>query len=174
MKKADLEKSPIFQVKRIMTKKKGKERTKPETQKPPEQIVVTKDEFLRLRPIISPYVEQKRRTDTSLLLKLDTRMYKKRSIIKRFLPTPDFKRIQLDTLGMEVFLLCDGKNRIKDIMEIFQEKYKMTAMETQLSVQKFLISLTERHLIGYIIPKDIVKNRGILNNKIEKVILDNS
>ena len=51
-----------------MGKKKVGERTKPKIQKPPEQIVVTKDEFLRLRPIISPFVEQKKKT---LLNKLE-------------------------------------------------------------------------------------------------------
>jgi hypothetical protein len=157
-----------------MRRKKSKEEAKPEKQKLTAQIVVTKEEFLRLRPIMSPFVEQKKKTDEFLLLKLDISMYKKRSIKGRLLPTPDYKRIQLDTLGMDIFLLCDGKNRIKDIMNAFQDKYKMTETETQLSVQKFIISLTDRHLIGYIIPKDIAEARGVMNNQIERVILDNS
>jgi hypothetical protein len=157
-----------------MRRKKGKEKVKSKKQKPSTQIVVTKEEFLRLRPVISPFVEQKKKTEKFLLLKLDTSMYKKRSLKRRFLPTPDFKRIQLDTLGMDIFLMCDGKNRIKDIIKIFQDKYKMTETETQLSVQKFIISLTDRHLIGYIIPKDVAEDRGVLNNQIERVILDTS
>ena len=136
-----------------MRRKKRGEKAKSERLKPSTQTEVTRGEYLRLRPIMSPFVEQKKKTDDFLLLKLDISMYKKRSSIRRFLPTPDYKRVQLDTLGMDVFLLCDGTNRIKDIMKIFQDKYKMTETETQLSVQKFLISLTDRHLIGYLIPK---------------------
>ena len=88
------------------------------------------------------------------------------------MPTPDYKRIQLDKLGMDVFLLCDGKNRVKDIIQIFQEKYKLTPTETELSVQKFLMNLTERHLIGFFVPEEIAGQKKLSGVSIEKVILD--
>jgi len=133
---------------------------------------VNKNEFYRLKPIISPFVEQKKRTEDSLLLKLNISELKKRSKIRRYMPTPDYKRVQLDKLGMDVFLLCDGKNRVKDIIQIFQEKYKLTQTETELSVQKFLMNLTERHLIGFLVPEEIADQRKLSGVSIEKVILD--
>ena len=140
--------------------------------KSPNQLVVNKNEFYRLKPVISPFVEQKKRTEDSLLLKLNISELKKRSKLKRHMPIPDYKRIQLDKLGMDIFLLCDGKNRVKDIIQIFQEKYKLTQTETELSVQKFLMSLTERHLIGFLVPEEIVGDKKLSGGAIEKVILE--
>jgi hypothetical protein len=135
-------------------------------------LVVTKDEFFRLRPIISPYVSQKKKTDEDLLLELDLREFKKRSIIRRLFPTPDTKKIQLDKLGMEVFLLCDGKHRVKEIIDIFQEKYRLTPTETEISIKKYLMSLTERHLVGFMIPEKIAKGNLSPGEVIEKIVFD--
>ncbi|MFX0087294.1 MAG: PqqD family protein [Candidatus Hodarchaeota archaeon] len=136
------------------------------------EIVVTKEEFLKLRPYINPLVEQKKKNEESLLLKIDIGDLKRRKRFGRFLPTPNYKRIQLDKLGMEVFLLCDGKNRVKDIMVKFQEKFKLTQTETEVSVQNFLMSLTQRHIIGFLIPKEIGEKHQIGESTIEKIIIE--
>lgn len=149
-----------------VTRKKKKEKKDPKT------LVVTKDEFLKLRPIINPHVYQKKKTNEDLLLELDIRELKKKSLLRRIFPTPDTEKILLDKLGMEVFLLCDGDHKVKDIIKIFQEKYRLTPTETELSIQKYLMSLTERHLVGYMIPEKITsKEKG---ETINKVILDSS
>ncbi len=157
-----------------MRKGKKPKKSKPKKKKRQKSLMVTKEEFLRLKPVMSPFVEQKSRTDDSLNLKLDISGYKKRSIVRRFLPTPNFKRVQLDKLGMDVFLLCNGKNKVKDIMNDFQNRYKLTPTETDVAVQKFLISLTDRHLIGFIIPKEIAEKKQVFSDTIERVILDPS
>ncbi len=151
-------------------KKEGKITKKKSTKK--GSIIVTKEEFLRLRPIISPYVSQKKKTNEDLLLELDLRELKKRSILKRLFPTPDTKKVQLDKLGMEVFLLCDGKHKVKDLIEKFQEKYRLTPTETELSIKKYLMSLTERHLVGFMIPENIAKGRLPSGEVIEKIVFD--
>ncbi|MHA2328226.1 MAG: hypothetical protein ACXACR_06860, partial [Candidatus Hodarchaeales archaeon] len=68
-------------------------------------ISVSKAEFLKIRPIISPFVNPLRKSEDSLLLKLDLREIKKKKLFKRLLPTPDSKKIQLDKLGMDIFEL---------------------------------------------------------------------
>ena len=54
---------------------------------------------------------------------------------------------------MEVFLLCDGNHKVDDIITEFHEKFRLTQTETRAAVQKYLMSLAERHLIGFRIPK---------------------
>lgn len=151
-------------------KKEGKKNKKKRDKK--GSIVVTKDEFFRLRPITSPYVSQKKKTDEDLLLELDLREFKKRSILKRLFPSPDTKKIQLDKLGMEVYLLCDGKHNVRDIIEIFQEKYRLTPTETEISIKKYLMSLTDRHLVGFMIPEKIAKGTLSPGELIEKIVFD--
>ncbi len=155
-----------------MTKLKGEKKKKKSKRKATKTLVVTKNEFLKLRPVISPFVHQKKKTDKDLLLKIDLRELKKRKILKRIIPTPDTKKVLLDKLGMDVFLLCDGKHKVKDIIKEFQAKYRLTPTETEISVQKYLMSLTERHLVGFMIPKEIAKKKQLTGEPIEKVIIE--
>ncbi|UCE12984.1 MAG: PqqD family protein [Candidatus Heimdallarchaeota archaeon] len=152
------------------TRQKGKQKLQ---NNDPKTLVVSKGEFLKLRPIINPNVYQKKKTDGDLLLELDIRELKRKSLLRRMFPSPDTKKILLDKLGMEVFLLCDGEHKVKDIIKIFQEKYRLTPTETELSVQKYLMSLTERHLVGFLIPEKITAKMKITTKEtIDKVILD--
>lgn len=151
---------------------KPKEKKKKSKMKNSKKLIVTKNEFLKLRPVVSPFVQQKRKTDTDLLLKIDLREFKKKSLLRRIAPTPDTKKILLDELGKEVFLLCDGKHKVKDIIEEFQAKYRLTPTETEVSVQKYLMSLTERHLIGFMIPEEIVRKKQLTGEAIEKVVIE--
>ncbi|MFX0210311.1 MAG: hypothetical protein ACFFDT_30305, partial [Candidatus Hodarchaeota archaeon] len=105
---------------------KSEEKKKKSKKKDSKKLIVTKNEFLKLRPVVSPFVQQKRKTDTDLLLKIDLREFKKKSLFRRLAPTPDTKKVLLDKLGKEVFLLCDGKHKVKDIIKEFQAKYRLT------------------------------------------------
>lgn len=154
-----------------MVKTKEKKEKK-DSRKQKTTLVVTKDEFKKLRPVISPYVHQKKKTDKDLLLKVDVREIKKRSIIKRIFPTPDSRKILLDRLGMDVFLLCDGKHKVKDIINNFQEKYRLTPIETETAVQNYLMSLTERHLVGFLVPNELAKKNQLIEGTIEKIIIE--
>ncbi|MHA2363082.1 MAG: PqqD family protein [Candidatus Hodarchaeales archaeon] len=151
---------------------KSNKKSKKKKSKPSKALDVTKEEFLRLRPIKSPFVLIKKQTSEEILIELDISEFKKRKLLNKFVPTPNYKKIQLDKLGKTVFLLCDGEHRIKDIIKIFQGEYRLTRTETELSVRKYLMMLTDRHLIGFMIPKDIVKNRNLSIDTIEKVIID--
>lgn len=158
----------------------GRKMNEQKTEKPkkkPEKmvtnkLVVTKDEFLKLKPIINPFVRQKENSDEILLLEIDLTEIKKKSLIRRIFPTPNTKKIQLDKLGKFVFLLCDGDNNVQNIMEKFQSEYRLTPMETEVSIQKYLMSLTERHLIGFMIPKSIIDKNPNIGKMIEKVIVE--
>ncbi|UCG03147.1 MAG: PqqD family protein [Candidatus Heimdallarchaeota archaeon] len=150
----------------------NEEKKTKEKRKQKGSLVVSKDEFFRLRPVMSPYVTQRKKTEEDLLLELDLRELKKRSFLKRLFPTPDTKKVQLDKLGMEVFLLCDGKHKVKDIIKIFQEKYRLTPTETEISIKKYLMSLTKRHLVGFVIPEKIAQRNLSSGEVIENIILE--
>ena len=135
-------------------------------------LEVNRDEYMKLKPVKSPFVSVQRKNSDEMLIELDISELKKRKLISKLIPTPNYKKILLDKLGMDVFLLCDGKHRIKDIIKKFQEEYHMTPTETELSIKKYLMLLTERNLIGYIIPKEIAEKNNLANTTIDKVILE--
>ncbi|MHA2297728.1 MAG: PqqD family protein [Candidatus Hodarchaeales archaeon] len=148
---------------------KSKKKSKGEKKK---QLVVSKEEFFKLKPVVSPFAHVKKQTPEELLIELDISEFKKERIVRRIIPTPDYKRILLDKLGMFVFLLCDGNHNVQDIYTEFHEKYRLTLAESQASVQKYLMSLAQRHLIGFIIPKKLVKEKQLMDNKIDKIVIE--
>ncbi len=155
-----------------MTEQEKKKQKTKESPKQKDSISVTKDEFMRLRPVISPFVKQKKETEKDLLLILDIRELKKNRRLKRLFPTPNTKKILLDKLGKYVFHLCTGHNRVKDIVSEFKDKYKLTQTETEVAVQKYLMNLTQRNLIGFVIPKEIADKNKLDSNTVEKVFLE--
>jgi hypothetical protein len=57
-------------------------------------------------------------------------------------------------------------------IEKFQTEYRLTPTETEISIQNYMMSLTERHLIGYMIPKGIIDKNPNVSKLIEKVIVE--
>ncbi|MHA1984940.1 MAG: PqqD family protein [Candidatus Hodarchaeales archaeon] len=157
-----------------MATKKTSKKNKSSKNKRKTSLEVNKDEYLKLKPIKSPFVKIKEKKEEELLIELDISEFKKRKMINKLIPTPNFKKILLDKLGSDVFLLCDGNHRIKDIIKKFQDEYQLTPTETELSIKKYLMTLTEKNLIGYIIPKEIAKKNNLENTTVEKVILDSN
>jgi hypothetical protein len=58
------------------------------------------------------------------------------------------KKLQLDELGTEVWGLIDGRRRVKGIIRIFKEKYKVTDRDAEIAITRFLRDLGKRGLIG--------------------------
>lgn len=58
------------------------------------------------------------------------------------------KTFELDPYGREVYSLCDGKNRTREIIVKFAEKYKISVAEAELSVTTFFKTLISKGLIA--------------------------
>ena len=55
--------------------------------------------------------------------------------------------IELDSLGHEVWKMCDGKTTIEKIIGAFATHHKLSFHESRLSVMEFLRMLTRRGII---------------------------
>lgn len=58
------------------------------------------------------------------------------------------KKLQLDSLGSSVWLLIDGKNDVKTIIEKFAEGCGLSLQEAEQSVTTFFLQLGRRGLIA--------------------------
>ena len=79
-------------------------------------------------------------------------MYAIRSyyVFTRFNPntkTTLTKKLQLDPMGSQVWLLIDGKNSVGDIIRLFAERTAITHQEAEQAVTAFLRELGRRGLI---------------------------
>jgi len=73
---------------------------------------------------------------------------KMRKIIRKN-PEKSFRRkIQLDSLGVDVWSLVDGEKNVKTIIKEFAALHTLNYKEAEISVTLFLRSLGEKGLIG--------------------------
>ena len=134
-------------------------------------LSVTKDEFYTLKPIQSTFITILADKEDQLLLEVDITEFKKKSLRRRIIPSPSYKKIQLDKLGKFTFELCNGNNTVKHIIKKFQEEFKLTFTETETAVTKYLNLLNTRHLIGWQIPQAMVEKTESKKKNVEEVAL---
>ena len=60
---------------------------------------------------------------------------------------------ELDSFGLEVFNLCDGKNSVRGIVKKFNKNRKLDLTETEQSVIAFLKILMRKGIIYMIVKK---------------------
>jgi len=70
--------------------------------------------------------------------------------ISWILPFGPYRRVELDSVGLSVLRLCDGRNNVEKIIEIFATDNKLTFREAQLPVTQFLRQLTQRGVIAIV------------------------
>ena len=133
---------------------------------------VTKEEFFSLKPIQSTFLTVLKEKEDGLLLEVNIAQFKKKSIRRRLIPSPNYRKIQLDKLGKFTFELCNGNNTVKQIIRKFQETFKLTLTETETAVTKYLTLLNTRHLIGWQIPQDMIEGTDSKDKKVDEISLD--
>lgn len=70
------------------------------------------------------------------------------SLLARFHPqTPETKKLQLDGLGSQVWLMLDGRRQVKEIITAFAEANDLSPAEAEQAVTLFLRNLGRRGLI---------------------------
>jgi len=63
-------------------------------------------------------------------------------------PETGSRKLQLDTLGTEVWRMIDGKRTVRDIVAAFAKTHQLERREAEMAVTQFLRDLGKRGLIG--------------------------
>jgi hypothetical protein len=69
-----------------------------------------------------------------------------------FVPLRSHRRIHLDTLGAQVFNLCDGHRTVETIIDRFAVPHRLSFHESRAAVVTFLRSLIQRGAIAVALP----------------------
>lgn len=72
-------------------------------------------------------------------------------LVKRFGGNEDgtrLKKLQLDSLGTDVWMLLDGKRSVQSIVAEFAQKHQLHPKEAEVSVTQFLRQLGKHGIIG--------------------------
>ena len=64
------------------------------------------------------------------------------------------KEITLDKLGSQLWKLCNGKNTVENIIDLFKDAYGLTFHEAKTSVVEYLKKLIQRGVVAVIIQEE--------------------
>jgi len=70
------------------------------------------------------------------------------------IPAPRYRRIELDKMGSMVWLMCDGKHTVEDIVRAVMRETGFSRRNAELAVYHFLNKLATRGLIQFILPSE--------------------
>lgn len=71
----------------------------------------------------------------------------------RMFQAPPERNLELDVVGSEIWVQCDGTNRTLDLIEYMRSRYQFSHKEAMLSVTEYLRQLGRRGLIGLVVDK---------------------
>lgn len=117
---------------------------------------VSRSEVLVAIPVKNPLIEWERvarkADDTesvpTVLMKIPRRKDKMGNLAAKIFRLPDFRKLELDEIGSDVWELCDGTHTVEAIIKALGDKYKMNRRQTEASVTAFLKMLAERRLVA--------------------------
>lgn len=123
----------------------------------PPQPIITKEQMLKSKPIRNPEIDWQRYPSGEVAIIVKKKPKGMTKFIARMTGKEPIKKILLDSVGSFVWDLCDGKHTVEDIIKKLMEKYKLHRREAEASLLLYLQMLSQRALIGFILPKPQIK-----------------
>jgi hypothetical protein len=103
-------------------------------------------------PVKNPGVREKKQADDELMLIYSVQVKPWFSGIFKKVAGRESRiinrKLQLDSLGISVWHLLDGKRSVRQIISIFQKNNQLHAREAEVAVTQFLRELGQRSLIA--------------------------
>ena len=114
---------------------------------------ITREQILTARPLRHPKIEwtrEPRRSDEVVvaLLQIPRLRGKWADLVAKWLQVPDFKRVELDEIGSDVWVMCDGSTDVAAIAKAIGTSYRLNKRQAEVSVTAYLKTLAERRLIA--------------------------
>jgi hypothetical protein len=113
---------------------------------------IPRSEVLAARPVRNPAVEWERwqrneETPLVALLKIPRRKDRFGNLVARLFRLPDFRKLELDEIGSDVWEMCDGTNSVEALTKAVCTKYRLNRRQAETSVTAYLKMLAERRLV---------------------------
>jgi hypothetical protein len=110
-------------------------------------------QVLASQPVRNPVVEWGREARAEgmpslMLLKIPRRKDRWGNIVARVMKLPDYRKLELDEIGSDVWEMCDGQTSVEALTKAIVTKYRMNRRQAETSVTAYLRQLAERRLIA--------------------------
>ncbi|MBC8136084.1 MAG: PqqD family protein [Fibrella sp.] len=114
---------------------------------------VTREQMLAVRPMRHPKIEWAREPRKSdevnvALLRIPRLRGKWADFVAKWLQVPDYKKVELDEIGSDVWEMCNGSSNVEAIAKAIGASYRLNRRQAEVSVTAYLKMLAERRLIA--------------------------
>lgn len=116
---------------------------------------VTREEFLRIKPLRNPGLGWEVREGGEVVVSIPRKKGRFIDFLSKFISAPKEKRIILDKVGSHVWRLCDGKHTAREIAETLHKEYKLTLEEAEASLNAYFAQLSKRGMLGFLLPSEV-------------------
>ncbi len=109
--------------------------------------------MLAVRPVRHPRIEWSREPRKSdnvavALLKIPRLRGRWADLVAKWMQVPDFKKVELDEIGSDVWEMCDGNSHVEAIAKAIGTSYRLNKRQAEVSVTAYLKMLAERRFIA--------------------------
>jgi hypothetical protein len=120
---------------------------------------LTPDQVLSSRPVRNANLQTEELDDGGIRIIAYRREAWWVRLLAIVFPIPRERRIELDSVGKQVWELCDGEHTLKEMIGVFQRRHKLTRMEAEWSLRNYLRDLGKRRLVGFAV-EESKENEG--------------
>ncbi len=114
---------------------------------------VTRAQIIGAQPVRNPAVQWERAPyeddgPSVALLRVPRRRDRWGDMVARLFRLPDFRKLELDEIGSDVWEMCDGSHTVDAVTRAICAKYRLNRRQGETSVTAYLKQLAERRLVG--------------------------
>ena len=114
--------------------------------KPQQQL--TREQAMDARPVRNPALHWKVNDQDNVVITVERRGDIPGKALGWLFMVPERRSITLDDVGSMVWVNCDGKNTVTEIVAMLSSRLKITKRETEVSLTEYLRTLGKRGKIG--------------------------
>ncbi len=117
-----------------------------------KEVKLPKEAILKSRPLRNAGIQYTEKNG-EIHLTLERRMTLSARILAKIFIIPKKRILVLDSIGSEVWKLCDGKNRVIDIVKQLAKHHKLSEYEAEVSLMEYFKILAKRGIVGLEVSK---------------------
>ncbi|OGF45254.1 MAG: hypothetical protein A2452_10080 [Candidatus Firestonebacteria bacterium RIFOXYC2_FULL_39_67] len=121
-----------------------------------KEVKMPREVLLKSRPLKNPGIKYEEKNG-EIHLALERKKTLSASLLAKIFIVPRNKVLILDKIGSEVWKLCDGKNKLVDIIKQLSKNHKLSQYEAEVSLMEYFKILAKRGIIGLEVSKKDVE-----------------
>ena len=126
-----------------------------------KQPKISREAMLGSKPARNDLLEWKKTEDGEVAVVLKRGDTWKVKFLSKIFWIPESRTIVLDSVGSQVWEMCDGKTTVKAMIQSLSETHKLNLKEAEISLLAYLKQLGQKRLVGFIVEKkDLPRKRN--------------